>query len=524
MMERRSFLATVGATMLVAPNLHAQPAKVLRFVPRNDLDIVDPVWTSTYVTRNHGYLVYDTLYGLDENLMPHPQMVDGHVVEADGTVWTLTLREGLRFHDGEPVLARDCVASIRRWGARDPLGVSLMEATAELTAPSDRLIRFRLHKPFPMLPEALGKAASHMPCIMPERLARTSPNTPVREVIGSGPFVFDAAERVPGARNVYKRSTNYRPRSAGTPSFTAGPKIVKVDRVEWVTMPDAGTASSALLSGEVDWLERPPGDLLPLIRRNREVVIETSDPTGQISIMRLNHLHPPFDNPAIRRVVLNAVVQSDFMRTMIGDDRSLWRDGIGFFAPGPMASDAGLEAITAPRDLARSRRDLTVAGYRGETVVVIQSSASAMSGVSEVGSDLLKRLGFNVEPLPMDNAAMNQRRVKREPPTQGGWSVFFTSFGGLDQMSPAGHLTLRGNGDRAFAGWPNSPRIEELRDAWFDAPDLPTQKALCAEIQRQAFQDVPYIPLGQSLDPTAYRHNVRDIPRGFCLFWNVYKA
>jgi peptide/nickel transport system substrate-binding protein len=524
MIRRRPLLAAAGAATLVSPNLRAQPAKVLRFVPRNDLDVTDPIWTSTYVTRNHGYLVYDTLYGLDENFRPHPQMVDGHVVEDNGKVWNLTLREGLRFHDGEPVLARDCVASIRRWGARDPLGSALMATTAELTAPSDRMILFRLHKPFPMLPEALGKASSHMLCIMPERLSQTSPNTPVREVIGSGPFVFDTTERVPGARNVYKRFVDYRPRPNGTSSFTAGPKVVKLDRVEWITMPDPGTSASALASGEVDWFERPPGDLLGLMRRSREVVIEISDPTGQISIMRLNHLHPPFDNPAIRRIVLNAVVQSDFMRTMMGDDTSLWRDGIGVFAPGPMASSAGMEALTAPRDIERSRRELIAAGYANEPVIVIQSAASAMAGVAEVGVDLLKRIGFNAQPLPMDNAAMNQRRVKREPPTQGGWSAFFTSFGGLDQMTPAGHLVLRGNGDQAFAGWPKSPKIEALRDAWFDASDEATQKALCADMQRQAMLDVPYIPLGQSLDPTAYRRNVTGIPRGFCLFWNVDKA
>ncbi|KAA2212181.1 ABC transporter substrate-binding protein [Pseudoroseomonas oryzae] len=523
MIGRRPLFAAAAAT-LVAPSIRAQAAKVLRFVPRNDLDITDPVWTSTYVTRNHGYLVYDTLYGLDEHLRPHPQMVEGHVVEEGGKLWNLTLREGLRFHDGEPVLARDCVASIRRWGARDPLGSTLMDVTAELSAPSDRVIRFRLRKPFPMLPEALGKAASHMPCIMPERLAQTSPNTPVREVIGSGPFMFAAEERVPGARNIYKRFADYRPRPGGTPSFTAGPKIVKVDRVEWTTMPDAGTAASALLSGEVDWFERPSGDLLDLMRRNRDVVIEVSDPTGQISIMRLNHLHPPFDNAAIRRIVLNSVVQSDFMRTMMGDDTSLWRDGIGFFAPGPMASDAGMDSITGARDIDRSRRDLLAAGYANEPVVVIQNAASAASGVAEVGVDLLKRIGFNVQPMLMDNAAMNQRRVKREPPTQGGWSAFFTSFGGLDQMSPAGHLVLRGHGDQAFAGWPRSPRIEALRDAWFDAPDEATQKALCADMQRQAMLDVPYIPLGQSLDPTAYRRNVTGIPRGFCLFWNLDKT
>ncbi len=519
MMRRRSLLAA-GAAALAAPSL-AQPAKVLRFVPRNDLDIVDPVWTSTYVTRNHGYLVFDTLYGLDEEYRPHPQMVEGHVVENDGRTWILTLREGLRFHDGEPVLARDCVASIRRWGVRDPLGSTLLAVTEELSAPTDRTIRFRLSKPFPMLPDALGKAASHMPCIMPERLANTSPNTPVREVIGSGPFTFNVAERVPGSRNVYERFAGYVPRQGGAPSFTAGPKVVKLDRVEWITMPDAGTAASALVAGEVDWFERPPGDLLPLMQRGGNITVEISDATGQVSIMRLNHLHPPFDNPAIRRIVLNAVAQSDFMQAMIGGDRRWWRDNVGFIAPGPMAAP---RSAHVPPPIAESQRALKEAGYKGETVVAIQSASSAMASVAEVGIDLLKRIGFNVEPMPMDNAAMNQRRVKREKPTEGGWSLFFTSFGGLDQMTPAGHLTLRGNGDRAFAGWPDSAKLEALRDAWFDAPDLAAQKAICAQIEEQAAQDVPYVPLGQSLDPTAYRRNVSGIPRGFCLFWNVEKG
>jgi len=518
-MRRRTLLAA-GAATLAAPTL-AQPTKVLRFVPRNDLDIIDPVWTSTYVTRNHGYLVFDTLYGLDEQYRPQPQMVEGHVVENDGRTWTLTLREGLRFHDGEPVRARDCVASIRRWGARDPLGSTLLAVTDELSAPTDRTIRFRLSKPFPMLPDALGKAASHMPCIMPERLAQTPPNTPVREVVGSGPFTFNAAERVPGSRNIYERFPGYVPRSSGTPSFTAGPKVVKLDRVEWITMPDAATAANALMTGEVDWFERPPGDLLPLMQRGGEVTVEITDATGQISIMRMNQLHPPFDNPAIRRIVLNAVRQSDFMQAMIGEDRRWWRDDIGFLAPGPMAAQ---RSAHVPPPIEESQRALKAAGYGGETVVAIQSSASALSSVAEVGVDLLKRIGFNVQPLPMDNAAMNQRRVRREKPTEGGWSVFFTSFGGLDQMTPAGHLALRGNGDRAFAGWPNSPKLETLRDAWFDAPDLAAQKTICAQIEAQAAQDVPYIPLGQSLDPTAYRRNITGIPRGFCLFWNVDKA
>ncbi|MFZ4410760.1 MAG: ABC transporter substrate-binding protein, partial [Paracraurococcus sp.] len=165
-MQRRAFLATSAA--LAAPAaVRAQTATTLRFTPQQDLVTLDPVTTTAYISRNHGYMVFDTLYGMDADFQATPQMVDGHVVDDDGRRWTLTLRDGLLWHDGERVLARDCVASIRRWAKRDPFGASLMEATEELSAPDDRTIRFRLKRPFPLLPIALGKASVPVCAMMP---------------------------------------------------------------------------------------------------------------------------------------------------------------------------------------------------------------------------------------------------------------------------------------------------------------------------------------------------------------------
>jgi peptide/nickel transport system substrate-binding protein len=253
-MKRRTIL--LGAAALAAPRIvRAQSATTLKFVPYTDLAMLDPIATANYAVRNHALMVFDTLYGIDDAYQPQPQMLEGDRVEQDGRQWTLTLREGLRFHDGTPVLARDAVASLHRWAVRDPVGDALFAATDELSAPTDRTIRFRLKQPFPLLPFALGKSNSYVAAVMPERLAQTDPFKPFAEVIGSGPFRFVAGEQVTGVRAVYQRNDNYVPRSGGSPSFIAGPKIVKFDRVEWHIIPDPATAAGALQKAEVDWWE-----------------------------------------------------------------------------------------------------------------------------------------------------------------------------------------------------------------------------------------------------------------------------
>jgi peptide/nickel transport system substrate-binding protein len=529
-MKRRTLLGT--ATAAVAAGLarpavvRAAPNRVLKFIPQADLAVLDPIWTTAYVTRHHGMMVFDTLYGTDAQFQPQPQMVEGATTENDGKLWTLTLRDGLKWHDGAPVLARDCVASIQRWGRRDAFGQALMAATDELSAPDDKTIRFRLKQPFPLLPMALGKVGVVICPMMPERLAKTDPFTQVTEMVGSGPFRFKPDERVPGARVVYERFADYVPRPNGTPQWTAGPKVAHFDRVEWNVIPDAETAMGALQNNEADWWEQPTFDLLPLLRRTGSVVLEILDPTGSPSMMRFNQLFPPFDNPAIRRALLGAVDQSDFMTAVAGTDPSGWRDKVGYFPPGsPLAGDVGMQALQSPRDLTKVKKELIAAGYKNEKIVVmVASDLPVLNAMGQVGGDMLQKAGMNVDLQVTDWGSVVQRRASRKPPDQGGWSVFFTSFGGIDQYTPAGHLGLRGNGADGWFGWPTDPKLEELRAAWFAAPDAPAQKKIGEAIQAEAFQSVPYIPLGEYFQPTAHAKAITGVLKGMPLFWNVSKA
>jgi peptide/nickel transport system substrate-binding protein len=525
-MRRRTFLAASAAALAAraAPAIaQGERQRVLRFVPQTDVAGLDPVWTPTYPTRDHAFAVFDTLYGQDAQFRAQPQMVEGHVVENDGLTWKLTLRAGLMFHDATPVLARDCVASIDRWAKRDSLGQALIARTAELSAPDDRTIQFRLRRPFPLLPDALGKMYPRLCVMMPERLARTDPMAQVTEMVGSGPFRFRADERVAGARMVYERFDRYQPRASGAPSGSAGPKIAHFDRVEWRIIPDPSTVLAALQNGEVDWWWTPDADLVPLLRRNAQINVQIVDPTGQIGTLRYNHLTAPFNNPAIRRALFHAVNQEDFMTAVVGADPTRWRGSVGFFPPGtPFASEAGMDALTAPRDLARARRALEQAGYRGEKVVVLAPTDIAnLRAIGEVSADLLRRVGMNVDYQSMGWNALVQRRFRQEPVEQGGWSVFSTFWGGLDQISPAGHVFIRGNGQAAGPGWPTSAPMEALREAWLDAPDEAAQKRLADQMQRQAFDDAPYLPLGQMFNPTAHRRNLTGLSQVIPAFWNV---
>ncbi len=525
-MKRRSFLQAAAANLAMPSIGRAESARVLRFIPQSDLTALDPVWTSVYVTRNHGYLVFDTLYGQNEALQTQPQMVEGAVTERDGAVWRLRLREGLLFHDGTPVLARDCVASIRRWGARDAYGQTLLAMTDELSAPDDRTILFRLRAPFLHLPDALGKVGINMLPITPERLARTDPFKQVTEMVGSGPFRFKADERVVGARVVYERFDGYRPRAGGVASCTAGPKIAHFDRIEWNVIPDLATAAAAMQRGEADWWEQPSFDLLPLMRRAVDLRVSLVDVTGNTGLMRLNQLYPPFDNAAIRRALLPALSQADYMTVIVGEETASARGDVGYFTPGSaMASDAGMSAITGPRDIARARREVAAAGYGGEKVVLMTpSDYPRINALALVAADMMQRCGLNVDVQAMDWGSVIMRRASKAPPEQGGWSVFFTTFAGFDMVSPAANLALHGKGRESWFGWPTAPKLEALQDAWLSAPDLPAQKAVAARLQEQAFEDVPYLPLGEFFQPTVQRQELTGTLKGLSLFWNVRRG
>lgn len=534
-MRRRDVLASglaagVGAVLgspLAFPRIaRAQAARTLRFVPQADAAILDPTITTGLVNRNHGFLIFDTLYGVDEKLQPQPQMVAGHVVEDDGKTWTMTLRERLTFHDGEPVRGRDVVASLKRWAARDAFGSSLFNIVDEISAPDDRTVRWRLKAPFPLLPLALGKVGAIIAFIMPERLAQTDSAQPVKELIGSGPYRFRADEHVPGARLVYQRHEGYVPRPDGATSLLAGPKIAHFERVEWVVMPDPATAAAALQRGEIDWWDQPIVDLVGTLRARKDLTVELLDTIGNVGVLRFNHTLPPFDNPAIRRAVLAAVSQRDFMSAIGGDDRSLWRDNVGFFAPGSnMASDEGMEALSGPRDLAAAAKAIKDAGYKGEKVLLMAPGDFPVIGqMSEVAADLFKKLGLNLDYIVMDWGSMLKRMNNREPPEKGGYNAFCTYSAGVTQLNPSAHNFIRGSGDKATFGWSRSPKLEELRDAWLVAPDAAAQKQIGIAMQRQAFIDVPYVPLGVFYQPTAYKKELTGVLKGLPLFWNVRRG
>ena len=365
-MRRRDLLKTAAATTLttgLTPSLaRSEQTRKLIFVPTSDLTILDPVVTFNRPTRNYAHLVFDTLYGIDANWMAQPQMVEGHAVDEDGLVWTLKLRDGLRFHDKEPVLARDVVASIRRFAARISFAAALMAATDELSAPDDRTVRFRLKRPFPHLPEALAGPGGNVPAIMPERLAAESPYKPVAETVGSGPYRFLAEEHISGARAAFDRFALYKPRDGGAVGFTSGPKITHFDRVEWVTL-DAFSAMAALSRGEIDWWESPPRDLVDQLARDRNVTVVSHYVTA-IGIARFNQLYPPFDNPAIRRALLGAIDQAEAMTAVAGTDPANWRDGIGLFGTGtPFASD-GNRGAARPAGLSGGEAGLGASGLQ----------------------------------------------------------------------------------------------------------------------------------------------------------------
>ena len=523
-MQRRTVLATIAA--LAAPRIaRGQAAGTLRFVPQADPAILDPITTTGLVSRNHGFLIFDTLYAVDEQFRPQPQMVEGHTVSPDGLRWTMTLRPGLRFHDNTPVLARDAVASLRRWAARATFGASLFAAVDELAAPDDRTVAWRLKTPFLLLPDCLGKVGAVTAAIMPERLAKSDPAIPVKEMVGSGPFRFVADEYVGGSRVVYARFDGYVSRPEPS-SLLAGGKPVHFDRIEWQTIPDAATAAAALQRGEVDWVEQPLADLLPSLKKDRNLKVEVIDPTGAVAVIRFNQLYPPFDNPEIRRIVLGAVTQAEFMRAVVGDDTALWRDACGFFPPGaPIANNEGMDALTRPRDLAASAKALRAAGYNGEPVLMMApTDFPAINAMSEVTRELLGKLGMNVEYVATDWGSMLRRMANREVPAKGGYNLFCTYAPGITQYTPAAHNFLRGSGDKATFGWSVSPGLEALRDQWLAAPDDAARMSIARQEQRQAFIDVPYVPLGLFYQPTAYRGSLSGLIQGPPLFWNVRRG
>ena len=524
-MRRRFLLSSVG---LVAAGLSPARAqrpdpRVLRYVPQANLAVLDPIWTTAAVSVVHGYTVFDTLYGMDGQGRPQPQMAEGHSVSDDGRTWTIRLRDGLSWHDGAPVLARDCVASLQRWSRRDTFGQSLAQAVDRWGHVDDRTLEIRLKSPFPRLAKAIARISSTAAYMMPERLARTDPFQQVTEMTGSGPFRFVQDEFMSGARVVYRKFDGYVPR-AEAPSGTAGGKVAHFDRVEWQIIPDVATAAAALNRGEVDWWDQVAPDLTPLLRRNKDVTLGVNDPGGYVGMLRFNTLHPPFDNPAIRRAVLYAANQDDYLRAITGNDPEIFSECHRMWPCGtPYGAETGPKA---PADLAKARAMLKEAGYAGEKVVVLSpSDLPSIGPFGDVTVDLLRKLGMNVELVQTDWGTVVQRRASKEPINKGGWSIFHTWWPSATIANPTTNPTLRGQGQQGWFGWYRNDRVEQLAAEWLLAPSESEQARIAAAIEDESLQQVPIVPLGRYFIRTAYRSNLTGFVRSSMnLPWGVRRV
>jgi peptide/nickel transport system substrate-binding protein len=529
--KRRTFLrsaagALAAAAGIAAPVISARAeTRALRFVPHADLANFDPIWSPAYIARNAGLLVWDMLYGVDRELRPQRQMVESETLSADGLTWSFRLRPGLAFHDGEPVLARDAVASINRWATREPIGAMIKAIENELVAVDDRNFRWSLRKPFPKLLLALGKVTTPCCFIMPARIASTDPFKMIGEYIGSGPMRFARDEWLPGARAVFEKAPGYLPRPEPA-AWLAGGKRILVDRIEWLVMPDSSTAAAALRKGEVDWWERPVPDMLPMLRRERDLTVDVADPRGQIGMLLMNHAFPPFDDVRARRALLMALSQDDYMHAFVGDDDRAWQRLPGYFTPGtPLYTEAGGDILKGPRKLDDARRLLADSGHDGAPVTVMAAQdLPAHKAWGDVTVELLKRLGLKVEYAALDWGTLVARRLRRAAQSDGGWSLCITSVAGIDCADPTNTL-LRARGELPANGWANSPPVEAEIAAWFDATSLDAEQAAARRLNQAALDDVVYAPLGCVLVHVAWRKTVTGIEAGpVPLFWDVTKT
>ena len=529
-MKRRDFLAAGTAAAvgsLAAPQLsRAQNARVLRFVPQANLSSLDAVAGTQYVVRNASLMVWDTLFGIDSKIDPKPQMAEGHEVSPDFKDWTFKLRPGLKWHDGQPVLSRDVVASLQRWMVRDTMGQRIKATLDEISAPDDRTVRIRLSKPFPKMLFALGKNNAPVALIMPERIAKTDPFKLISEYVGSGPMKFRTDEWVPGSKAVFERFAGYDPRPEPG-DWLAGGKRMNFDRVEWLILPDDATKAAALQNGEIDWWENPIPDLVPLLKANRNLNVDIADPLGNIGSFRVNHLHPPFNDVRARRAVQIALNQEDYMRALVGDDEALWKRLPSFFTPGtPFYTEAGGDGLQGERRYDEAKKLLAEAGYKGEKIVLLVATDIAITKAQgDVTADLLGRIGMNVDYQALDWGTVGARRAKKDKPEAGGWHIFHTWHAGADCINPAPYTALDAGGDKAWFGWPDSPKIETEIGDWFNAPDAAAEKQTMDQINRDSMEFVTYLPTGFFLQYQSWRRNVGGVVKApFPVFWGVTKT
>ena len=496
--------------------------KVIRIAPQSNLQVLDPYWTTATVTRSHGYMIYDTLFGIDAQGRIQPQMVDKWSVSADRRSWSFTLREGLAFHDGAPVTAEDVVASLTRWAQKDNLGQRLAAATERWEALDARTARLTLKEPFGLVLEALAKPGAHVPFILPRRVAATPADRQIEDSTGSGPYIFRREEWKPGSLVVYVKNPKYQPRREPA-SGTAGGKRVYVERVEWHILRDAQTQINALAKGEIDLVEQPAHEHYATLRANPELQVHDNKYGAQV-LLRFNHLQPPFDDVRLRRAALVALSQTPFLRAQFVSPelfrvcRSLYPCGSAY------ETQAGMDGLLSG-DIKRARELLKAAGYAGAPVVIMQpTDLATVAKLPAVAAQQLRQAGFKVELAPMDWNASLARRQKKEPATQGGWSIFLTTFNGLDMANPVINPAMNAAGEKAWPGWPADEALEKLRLEFLRAPDDASKKKAAEAAQLRALQIGTHAALGEYFQPVVTRRSLTGyLNAPVYLYWNLDK-
>jgi peptide/nickel transport system substrate-binding protein len=520
-MLRRSFLAL--SALLLAGSAAAQSDKTLRVVMQSDVKILDPIWTTAYIVRNHGYMIYDTLFAFDGKFAVQPQMVESWATSDDRLTWTFELRDGLRWHDGAPVTTADVLPSIKRWMDKDSLGGLLATSTREVKAVDERTFQIVLKEPFGMMLNALAKSSSVPLFIMPKRVAETPVTQQISDTTGSGPFIFKKDEWKPGENVVYVRNPDYKPR-AEPPSGLAGGKVAKIDRIEWRSLPDMQTAINALTSGEIDMIETPSHDLLPVLEKDKNVEIIIPDTLGSTYILRFNWKQPPFNDVRYRRAAMLALNQLDFLQAAVGDPRYYKVCKAIFGCGTPLETSAGMDGMLESK-FDESRKILKEAGYDGTPIVVLQSTDLAvLTNLAPVAKTLLERGGFKVDVQSMDWQTVVARRAKKDPVAQGGWNISMTASAAVLLLDPVNNHYAEASGDRAQFGWPLDGEIEKLRAQFVREGDPRKQLEIAEKVQARVISEGVTAPLGQFLLPLARRTNVSgNVMSPVTVFWNVEK-
>lgn len=483
---------------------------------------VDPVITTSYIVRNYGYMVYDTLLAEDEKGEVRPQMVDGWKVEDEGKTYVLTLREGLKWHDGKPVTSADAVQSIKRWIQLDKMGQIMAEFLEGIEARDERTFAIRMKIASDIALRALAKPSSLPAFVMPEAVASTPVSQPITSTIGSGPFRFVDGEYRPGVQAVFEKNKDYVPRSEPA-SGLAGGKVVHVDRVKWLAMPDAITGVNALRSGEIDLIEQVALDLLPLLENEPKVKLDVSSARGGQTELRFNFLHPPFNNRLVRQAALTAMNQKNIMQAQVGNPKYFRTCGAVFGCESQFPSEEGSETYFKG-DTEAAKALLKQAGYKGEPVTLLHPTDFLTGPAMPVIAQQLRQAGFKVNVEAMDWQTVQTRRTSKRPVEEGGWSILTTYSGITDVSNPLSFMGVAANGEKAWFGWPDIPEIEEARMAFAQAGSKEDLVRLGTELQKLIMRDGVIVPLGEFKVVGAMRDNIS----GFLnspvpVFWNVKK-